>query len=284
MSGLSPGSIAGRAELDAAAALDEDRIDADLLAGLADPKRIVTAQVVVNEDCTIAGCAWFDACMHLAAGKLGLPAPTLAWTAAEGSQAAAGTTIVQIDAAAGAVLAGERSALNFLGLLAAVATRAQEISARAAPIPVYDTRKSLPRLRLAQKHAAVIGGMRANRADLAQAAIIKDNHIRAAGSIAAACRQARQNCPAERIQVEVQSQVQLIEALAVSAGRIILDNFSPAQVREAVELAAGRAELEASGGIDESNVAAYAATGVDRISSSAATKAAGCIDMSLKIL
>ena len=284
MSGLHSGAAGSRAGQDADAALDEDRIAADLLIRLNDPGKVLAAQVIVNEDCVVAGRAWFDACMQQAAARLKLPEPAIAWTTEEGGRAGTGAKIVRVDAAAAVVLAAERSALNFLGLLAAVATRARSISEQAAPVPVYDTRKTLPLLRAAQKHAAAAGGMHSNRADLSEAAIIKDNHIKAAGSIGAAYERALKNCPAEKIQVEVDSPKQLEEALAASIRRIMLDNFSPAQAEEAVKLAAGRAELEVSGNIDESNVAAYAKTGVDRISSSAATKGAGCVDLSLKIL
>ena len=275
--------IRHRAERDAAAALEEDRADSDLLAGLVAADRTLEAGVAANEDCVVAGCEWFDACLRLAASGLGLPPPSIGWLIDAGAEAAAGSTIVRLDAAAGALLAAERSALNFLGLLAAVATRARRLSRLAAPVPVYDTRKTVPLLRAAQKHAAAIGGMKSNRADLAAAAIIKENHIAAAGSIAAAYEQALKGCPAARIQVEVESIEQLEEALAAGVKRIMLDNFSPSQARQAVELAAGGAELEASGGIDESNVRLYAESGVDRISTGAATKAAGCIDLSLRI-
>ena len=276
--------LAETAAADAAVALAEDRIDADRLAGLGDRKASVQAAVIVRQQCVVAGCAWFDACVQQAAAQLDLPAARINWLVREGDQADSGSRIVAVNAAAGVLLAAERSALNFLGLLAAVATKARMISQRAEPVPVYDTRKTLPGLRAAQKHAVQVGGMKANRANLAEVALIKENHIKVAGSIGAAYELAQTRCPADKIQIEVESETQLAEALQLGAKRIMLDNFSPQQVKKAVEQVAGKAELEASGSIDANNIAAYAASGIDRISTSAATKEAGCIDLSMQII
>lgn len=275
---------ASQAERDAAAALDEDCVTAELRSGLGDARQPASAIVSANQECVLAGCAWFAACMRLAAGRLDLPEMRIDWLIDEGQWVAAGGTIVRLAASVPALLAGERSALNFLGLLSATATRARRISEAAAPVPVYDTRKTVPLLRAAQKHAAGLGGMKANRASLAAGVLVKDNQIRAAGSVVAAYQQARQAAAAEQIQIEVESIEQLTEALAAGAKRIMLDNFPLPRLAQAVELAAGQAELEASGGIDESNAADYAKSGVDRISVGAATKEVGCIDLSLKIL
>ncbi len=270
--------IKEQAARDAAAALAEDAAEADLLAGIVEPGIRAEAVVVARQSCILAGCEWFEACIAHCAK----PAKwSVAWQLAAGEQAQADSTIAEIAGPAAALLAAERCALNFLGLLSAAATAAQRICDAADPLPVYDTRKTIPLLRAAQKHAAQLGGMRANRASLAEAAIIKENHIRAAGSITAAFAAAREACALELIQVEVSSLAELDEALAAGAMRIMLDNFSVQQARAAAERCTGHVELEASGGITQSNAAEYAAAGVDRISSSSATKNAGCIDLSM---
>ncbi len=270
--------IKEQAARDAAAALAEDAAASDLLAGLVAPGTRAEAVVVARQPCVLAGCEWFEACIS----QCSMPAEwSVTWQLAAGEQALADSPIAEVAGPAAALLASERCALNFLGLLCAVATAAQSICAAAQPLPVYDTRKTIPLLRAAQKHAVQLGGMRANRASLAEAAIIKENHIRAAGSITAAFAAARKACALELIQVEVSSLAELDEALAAGATRIMLDNFSVSQARAAADRCAGSVELEASGGITQANAAAYAATGMDRISSSSATKNAGCIDLSM---
>ena len=262
---------------DAARALAEDAGRGDLLAGFAGNQQ-VRATVHANEAGILAGVLWFEACLRRCAAAN----YSCSWQFSEGEAFAAGAVLAGIEAPGDALLAAERPALNFLQMLCAVATQARALALAAAPVPVYDTRKTLPMLRVAQKNAAVIGGMRANRSNLGEAVIIKENHISAAGTISESLARARRRCSSRLIQVEVSSLAELDEALAAGAERIMLDNFSPALIRRAVVACAGRAELEASGGIHAGNIGAYTSTGVDRISSSAATKGAGAIDLSLK--
>lgn len=264
--------------MDAAKALAEDRADEDLLRGLAGD-RPANAAVLAKSAGVLAGAPWFEACIAHCVGRA---AHRCVWLLGEGESFTAGDILAQVCAPADALLAAERTALNFLQMLCAVAAQARAISEAARPVPVYDTRKTVPLLRAAQKYAAALGGMRANRPDLHAAAIVKDNHVRAAGSVGAAYVRARELCAVELIQIEVACLAELNEALAVGAERIMLDNFSPAQARAAVAACKGRAELEASGGIGAHNAAQYAAAGVDRISCGTATKAAGAVDLSLQ--
>ncbi len=195
--------------------------------------------------------------------------------------------VATLEGPAAAILTGERTALNFLQRLSAVATmarRAAEIVAGTGAV-VLDTRKTTPGMRVLEKYAVRVGGCRNHRAGLDDGVLIKDNHIRAAGGITAAITAARRRAaPGMRVEVEVTTLAELDEALAAGADLILLDNFDVDSLRAAVARAAGRARLEASGGITLDNLAAVAATGVDYISLGALTHSAGALDFSLEVI
>ena len=185
-----------------------------------------------------------------------------------------------------AILGGERSALNLLQTLSGTATATAAYVARVAHAKaiVLDTRKTLPGLRLAQKYAVVCGGGHNHRADLADGILIKDNHVRACGSLADAVRRAREGATGARVEVEVETPAQAREALAAGADVILLDNFGVSEIAAAVQSVAGRAKIEVSGGVRLANVAAIAACGADYISIGALTKHLHATDFSLAVI
>jgi nicotinate-nucleotide pyrophosphorylase (carboxylating) len=195
--------------------------------------------------------------------------------------------VARITGPARAILTGERTALNFLQRLSGVATmsrRAKE-AVEGTGATVIDTRKTTPGHRALEKYAVRVGGCRNHRAGLDDAVLIKDNHIRAAGSIRAAVEGARNRIgPAQKIEVEVTNRAELDEALASGAELIMLDNHTPEALRDAVRYVASRAKLEASGGITLTNLREIAQTGIDYISLGALTHSAGSLDFSLEII
>lgn len=276
-------------ESNVAAALSEDVGAGDLTAELVAAGTISHARIISREAATLCGCAWFERCFTRID-----PSVALRWSAADGDRVAAGQTLCEISGPARALLTGERSALNFLQLLSGVATRTREFVDAVAAVPgaraqIVDTRKTIPGLRLAQKYAVACGGGGNHRLGLHDAILIKENHIAAAGGITAALAAARAVAQAagERckfIQVEVENLAELAEALAAGATMVLLDNMTPATMREAVTLNAGRAVLEASGNVSLATVAAIAASGVDRISIGSLTKDVRALDLSMRII
>lgn len=264
-----------------ATALAEDVGQADLTGLLVEADKMVQAQVIVREDAVLAGAPWFDAVMAALDSHIAVD-----WHYPEGAQMLADSVVCKIQAPARALLTAERSALNFLQLLSAVATKTRQyteiISGTQAAI--LDTRKTLPGLRLAQKYAVRVGGGKNQRLALYDGILIKENHIAAAGGVAAALAQAQALNAGVSIQIEVENLAELQQALAAGATSILLDNFSTGLMREAVALNQGRALLEASGGVDASTVRAIAETGVDRISIGSLTKDIKATDFSLRIL
>jgi len=269
-------------ERNVSAALAEDVGGGDLTALLTPADTFAHAIIVCRSPAVICGQPWAEACVR----KLD-PAAEISWLSAEGEFVAAGTRICEIRGKARALLTAERTALNFLQLLSAVATETRRYveavaGTRAA---IVDTRKTLPGLRLAQKYAVKTGGGTNHRLGLYDAILIKENHIAAAGGVVAALREAQNIAPrAAWIQIEVESADQLRAALAAGANMILLDNMSPDQMREAVRITAGRAQLEASGGITLENVRAIAETGVDRISIGSLTKDIKAVDLSMRFI
>ncbi len=267
-------------------ALAEDLGRGDWTAQLVPAGRRVRAQVTAKEAAVVCGQAWFADCLQaLDSGAV------LQWQAAEGASVAAGTVVCEIEADARALLSAERSALNFLQLLSATATttrRHVEAMAGASPNPrgcaVLDTRKTMPGLRQAQKYAVRVGGGQNQRLALWHGILIKENHIAAAGGIAAALAAAAALGAGVPVQIEVESLDELRQALAGGATSVRLDDFTLAQMREAVALTAGRALLEVSGGVDLASIREIAATGVDRISVGKLTKDVQAIDLSLRVL
>ena len=263
-----------------AAALAEDVGSGDLTAQLTPEAKTARAVVVCRHDAVICGQAWFEACFR----KLDARA-TVSWLVAEGMQVAPGTRICEIRGQARALLTAERTALNFLQTLSAVATATRRYVEAVAGTraKIVDTRKTLPGLRVAQKYAVRVGGGLNHRMGLYDAMLIKENHVAAAGGIAKALREAQRAAPpGVWIEIEVENLQQLKEALDTGAKMVLLDNMDLGEMREAVKLAAGRAELEASGGITLANVRAIAETGVDRISIGSLTKDIEAVDFSMR--
>ena len=267
-------------ERNVSAALSEDVGSGDLTALLIPAETRARASVISRENAVLCGTQWFEACFRRLDPNL-----AIGWAAADGDKISAEQTLCEISGEARALLTGERTALNFLQLLSAVAsvTRRYADAIEGTRARILDTRKTLPGLRLAQKYAVRTGGGSNHRIGLFDGLLIKENHIAAAGGIKPALEHARAiSPPGVWTQIEVENIAQLQEALSCGAGMILLDNFDLASMRAAVRLAGGRAQLEASGGITLENVRAIAETGVDRISVGALTKDIKAIDLSMR--
>lgn len=263
------------------AALVEDIGSGDWTAMLLPEAVHVQARVVVREDAVLCGAPWFEAAMTQVDPRLRID-----WHFAEGDPMPANAVVCRIEGPARLLMTAERPALNFLQLLSGVATATRDYvqlidGTRAA---ILDTRKTLPGLRLAQKYAVRVGGGRNQRLALHDGILIKENHIAAAGSIRAALDAARALNAGVSIQIEVESLDELQQALDAGATSVLLDNFSTDMMRAAVALNAGRALLEASGGVNRDSVRAIAETGVDRISIGSLTKDLKAIDYSLRVI
>ena len=262
-------------------ALAEDVGTGDLTGLLVPDQQLVQAQVIVREEAVLCGAPWFDAVMERLDARI-----KIEWMVEEGALMLPNSLVCKITAPARALLTAERSALNFLQLLSGVATATRDyvriIEGTAAAI--LDTRKTLPGLRLAQKYAVRVGGGHNQRLALYDGILIKENHIAAAGGIEAAMQAAHALQADVSIQIEVETLDQLKLALKAGATSILLDNFTTDMMRDAVNLNAGRALLEASGGVDKSSVRAIAETGVDRISIGSLTKDIKATDYSLRII
>jgi nicotinate-nucleotide pyrophosphorylase (carboxylating) len=273
-------NLASEIERNIAAALAEDVGACDWTALLTPENGRERATVISRGDAVIAGRPWFDAVFQT------LDAATkITWHIKEGAAVMPRTSLCTVEGSARVLLTGERAALNFLQLLSAVATTTRQYVSAAAgtKASILDTRKTLPGLRVAQKYAVAMGGGINHRMGLYDGILIKENHIAASGGITAALSAARTLAPADVwIQIEVETLDQLREALTAGAKMILLDNMSTTQMREAVAITAGRAKLEASGGITIDNVRAIAATGVDRISIGALTKDVKAVDLSMR--
>ena len=272
--------LAPTIENNVAAALAEDIGSGDWTAQLIAADSHATASVICRDDAVVCGAPWFDACFR----KLD-PGSQIEWAVAEGSKVIPGQLLCTVRGTARALLTAERTALNFLQLLSAVATATRRyVDAIAGTrAKIVDTRKTLPGLRIAEKFAVRIGGGANHRIGLYDAILIKENHIAAAGGIEAALLEAARIAPAGVwTQIEVENLVQLRRAISAGAKMILLDNMTLAQMRKAVGIAAGLAELEASGGITLAKVRAVAETGVDRISIGSLTKDIKAIDLSMR--
>jgi nicotinate-nucleotide pyrophosphorylase (carboxylating) len=261
-------------------ALEEDFGSGDLTASLIPASRQARASVISRESAVLCGIPWFETCFRTLD-----PDCRIDWLSQEGEFVAANQPLCVIHGNARALLSAERPALNFLQTLSATATLTRRYveAVNGTRAKIMDTRKTLPGLRFAQKYAVRIGGGHNQRTGLFDGILIKENHIAAAGSIANVLEQAfRIAPPGVTIQIEVESLDELRTALEAGATLILLDNFSTAQLREAVALTAGRAELEASGGVTLATVRGIAETGVDRISVGALTKDIQAIDLSMR--
>lgn len=262
------------------AALGEDVGEGDLTAMLVPAGSQARAEIITREAGVFCGRPWVEETFR----QLD-PATRLHWAVNDGSKLAPGERLLTLEGSARTLLTGERTALNFMQLLSGVASRAHHYAQLVAgtSLTLLDTRKTLPGLRAAQKYAVRCGGCGNHRKGLFDAFLIKENHIAAAGSIAAAVASAREQAPQRPVEVEVENLEELQQALAASADLIMLDEFSLGDLRTAVATVAGRAPLEASGSIDEASLPAVAATGVNYVSIGALTKHVSALDLSLRL-
>lgn len=272
--------LAAEIERNVLVALAEDIGSGDLTSLLTGHDRRSLGTVVSREDAVLAGSSWFEACFL----RLD-PQASIRWSVKDGESVVTGQVLCTIEANTRALLTAERAALNFLQLLSATATLTRRYvdAVSDTRAKIVDTRKTLPGLRLAQKYAVRCGGGTNHRLGLYDGILIKENHIMAAGSITAALAQAKAIGRGDVFtQIEVETLEQLAEALDAGATMILLDNMDLSQMRQAVGLTAGRAELEASGGVRLETVLAIAETGVNRISVGSLTKNVRAIDLSLR--
>jgi len=273
-------SLISHIKSNVSAALDEDLRDGDLTAQLIPPMQTASAGIIARQEAVLCGTLWFEECF------ISLdPTCKIHWTMPEGSIMLPEQQLCEVRGNARALLSAERCALNFLQTLSGTATLVRRYVEAVAGtgVKIMDTRKTLPGLRIAQKHAVLVGGGHNQRIGLFDGVLIKENHIAAAGGIDMVLEQAFRSTPAGvPIQIEVEDLTQLSEAINAGAELILLDNFSLVDLRLAVAHAAGRAELEASGGITLNSVRMVAETGVDRISVGALTKDVAAVDLSMR--
>lgn len=266
-------------EHDVRNALEEDLGNGDITAQLVPQDRIWKASVYTSESAILCGRNWFDAVFrHLDANI------DIRWYATDGDPIKPHQVVCTLKGPARCLLSGERTALNFLQTLSGTATVAGEYARQVNGLHtrILDTRKTVPGLRRAQKYAVRCGGCHNHRLGLYDAFLIKENHIMAAGSIAEAIKNARTLEKDMPVEIEVENKEELQQALQAGADRILLDNFSVEEIREAVAINNSAAELEASGGISLDNLRAYAETGVDYVSVGALTKDVRAIDFSMR--
>lgn len=257
-------------------ALNEDLGTGDLTARLLSEDAASEAVVLCRESAVLCGVPWFSEVFRQLDANVGIN-----WRCADGDAVKPGQTVCTLSGSIRSLLSGERTALNFLQLLSGTATTTREYATVIAHTTtrLLDTRKTLPGLRSAQKYAVLCGGGTNHRMGLYDAILLKENHIRASGSITAALGLARTTH--RYIEIEVENMRELEQALDAGAGAVLLDNFTLDQVRQAVQLNNGRARLEVSGGVEKSSLADLAATGVDCISVGALTKDVRAIDFSM---
>ena len=263
-----------------AQSLAEDIAGGDITAELIGADVQASGRIVTRENGILCGTAF-----ALQAFRQIEPSCHVEWAAQDSEAIAADNVVCTLSGSARALLTGERTALNFLQLLSGTATTAGQYAAQVAHtgVKLLDTRKTLPGLRLAQKYAVTCGGCYNHRIGLFDAFLIKENHISAAGSIAKAVAAARDVAPDKPVEVEVENEAELEQALTAGADRIMLDNFTLEALRDAVSHTAGTAELEASGNVTDETLVAIAETGVDFISIGALTKHVRALDLSMRI-
>ena len=260
------------------AALLEDIGSGDLTGQLA-PDRIVTAKVITREQAVLCGSAWFNEVFSQIDKGINID-----WHTTDGQCVQTDITVCTVNGSSRSILAGERTALNFLQTLSGTATITYEYSTLIdkTAARLLDTRKTIPGLRLAQKYAVSCGGGHNHRLGLYDGILIKENHLRSGERIGQVLGRARSaNSNIELLEIEVESLAELKQALEAGANRVLLDNFNLENLRKAVVLTAKRAELEASGNITRDNIRGIADTGVDYISIGAITKHLKAIDFSL---
>ncbi|MBD9426776.1 carboxylating nicotinate-nucleotide diphosphorylase [Pseudomonas sp. PDM15] len=280
MPNLTLAELGAEIEANVRTALREDIGSGDITAQLIPAERLAHATVITREAAVICGTAWVDAVFR----QLD-PRVAVHWQVGDGDRVEANQALFHLEGPARALLSGERSALNFLQTLSAVATRCRHFAdlVVGTQVKLLDTRKTLPGLRLAQKYAVTCGGCHNHRIGLYDAFLIKENHIAACGGIAQAITAAHGIAPGKPVEIEVESLEELQKALETGADIIMLDELSLDDMRTAVSLTMGRAKLEASGGINESTLRTIAETGVDYISIGSLTKDVKAIDLSMRL-
>ena len=262
-------------------ALIEDIGSGDITAELVGEDETLHARVITREPGVLCGRAFAEAVFATVDASL-----LVSWHCADGDVLAADNLLFEVSGPARSVLTAERTALNFLQLLSGTASYSRSLAVLVEDLPVrlLDTRKTIPGLRLAQKYAVTCGGCHNHRIGLFDAFLIKENHIAACGGIESAIAAAKATAPGKPIEIEVESLDELKVAISAGADRVMLDNFSLDAMREAVAIAAGRSELEASGNVNEQTLRAIAETGVDFISIGALTKTVIPLDLSMRFV
>lgn len=280
MSNISLDSLQPSIQEEVRRALTEDIGTGDITAALIPAERQARASIISREPATLCGTAWADEVFRQVD-----PIIKVEWLAADGDRLQPNQPFCQLSGPARGLLSGERCALNFIQTLSATATRSRYFAdlVEGTGVRLLDTRKTLPGLRLAQKYAVTCGGCHNHRIGLFDAFLIKENHIAACGGIQAAVSQARALAPGKPVEVEVESLDELRQALEAGADIVMLDELSNADMRTAVAINAGRAKLEASGGINESTLRTVAETGVDYISIGSLTKDIKAVDLSMRL-
>ncbi|MEX0963650.1 MAG: carboxylating nicotinate-nucleotide diphosphorylase [Pseudohongiellaceae bacterium] len=275
-----PTTIPSDIERLVAACLDEDIGTGDITAELIPREKELTAYVVSKDTGILCGQPWASEVFRQVDASLAVE-----WQVLEGAEFSPGMTLLRISGCARHILTAERSALNFLQTLSAVATASHHFAAlvKHTSVKLLDTRKTLPGLRAAQKYAVRIGGCFNHRMGLYDAFLIKENHIRACGGIAQAIAQAKSLHADKPVEIEVQNLDEMEQAIAAGADIVMLDNFSVQHIIRAVERNRGRAKIEASGGIEADRLVSIAESGVDYISLGTLTKNCQAIDLSLLI-
>ncbi|MBB4818649.1 nicotinate-nucleotide pyrophosphorylase (carboxylating) [Pseudomonas alcaligenes] len=280
MPNLKLADLSAEIEANVRRALTEDIGSGDITAQLIPEERLAHATIITREAAVIAGTAWVDAVFR----QLD-PRVAVHWQVADGDKVQPNQPLFHLEGPARALLSGERSALNFLQCLSGVATRVAHYVelVQGTEVKLLDTRKTLPGLRLAQKYAVTCGGGHNHRIGLYDAFLIKENHIAACGGIAEAIAAAHHIAPGKPVEIEVESLDELNQALAAGADIVMLDELSLDDMRTAVTLTAGRAKLEASGGINDTTLRTIAETGVDYISIGTLTKDVRAVDLSMRL-
>lgn len=280
MPNLQLATLTAEIEANVRRALLEDVGSGDITAQLIPAERLAKATIISRDAAVIAGTAWVDAVFR----QLD-PRVAVHWQVVDGDRVQPNQALFHLEGPARSLLTGERSALNFLQMLSGVATKAQHYADMVSDtqVKLLDTRKTLPGLRMAQKYAVTCGGCHNHRIGLFDAFLIKENHIAACGGIAEAITAAHKIAPGKPVEIEVESLDELRQALDAGADIVMLDELSLDDMREAVRLNAGRAKLEASGGINDDTLRVIAETGVDYISIGALTKDVKAVDLSMRL-
>lgn len=261
-------------------ALEEDVRTGDITASLIPAANTAHARVITREQAVICGVEWVNEVFRQID-----PTTVVTWHVKDGSLAKPNQVLFELQGKARSLLTGERCALNFLQTLSGTATVCRRYAdiVKGTSVKLLDTRKTIPGLRTAQKYAVTCGGCYNHRIGLYDAFLIKENHIAACGGIAAAVSAAHSIAPGKPVEVEVENVDELEQALSAGADIIMLDDFDLEGMRKAVAFSAGRAKLEASGGVRESTLLAIAQTGVDYISIGGLTKDCRAVDLSMRV-